>query len=219
MYIKQGTIDHFKALGIEVKNHPGTESEWREKVWNEEYTENYNYYKTSFKGWDENGRAKYPSHEELHTSSIRWANTYTPRRMNDWYNAKELFIEYDDNGNHRVIVQSVKVKSKEITVEYVEKLIAKDKKQYAGTFGKFADAMNRLLRAIGVSNYCSVYPTTYGIGVWHFYNFHFDKDKELVENVLKSNDIEYRNEYSDKMWAYRYIISKKQANIELALAV
>lgn len=133
-------------------------------------------------------------------------------------NTTSYFVEYDDNGTRRTICQKIAGKSKEITIEYVDKLIAKDKKAYNGTYGKFADAMNRILDKLGYKTKFSVYPTTYGIGVWLFYNWNADKNIKEVEAILKANNVEYYNEYSDKHYVYRFKISKKQANIQLASA-
>jgi hypothetical protein len=205
-------------LGIEVKNHPGTESDWREKVWNDEYKWSYNYGKDATLGYDENGKSIHPTHEQLHKRATEWADRYTPRKMNNWYDANMLYVEYDDGENHRVICQKVSVKSKEITVEYIDKLIAKDKKAYSGTFGKFTDAMNKVLETLGYTGRFWVYPTTYGIGVWVFYNFNAEKNIKDVESILKANNVQYYNEYSDAHYVYRFKVSKKQANMKLIAA-
>lgn len=219
MYISNETIEHFKNRGIEVKNHPGTESEWRKKVWNEQYKWSYDYNKDAHLGFDANGQSIHPTHEKLHADAVRWADSYTPRKMNDWYNSEVLYIEYDEGDNHRTICQKVNVKSKLITVEYIDKLIAKDKKAYSGTFGRFADAMNKVIKSLGYSGIGAVYPTTYGIGVWLFFNWRAKENIAEVEAILKRNNVEYYNEYSDARYVYRFKISKKHANIDLAMAV
>lgn len=157
--------------------------------------------------------------EELDTHARQWADGCIDRKVNDWYNSDFLYIGYTDNGNRRLICQKVAVKSKEITPEYIDRLIAKDKKTYSGAFGQFADAMNRLINESGYSGRFFVYPTTYGIGVWIFYNFQASKNIADVERILKSKGIEYTNEYSDKHWVYRFKISKQEADKYLSKAV
>ena len=122
-----------------------------------------------------------------------------------------LYVEHDGG---QILVKKENVKSKEITVEYVQKLVEKDRKLYAGTYGKFAMAMQRLCKERGLTNKFCVYPTTYGIGVWLFYNFNSDKHIAQVEEIMKDRNIEYYNEYSDHRWVYRFKVSKKRENIE-----
>jgi hypothetical protein len=56
-----------------------------------------------------------------------------------------------------------------------------------------------------------IYPTTYGVGV-------MTMDKERLEKtivkVLEENKIEYRTEYSEASYVYRFIISKSAENIK-----
>jgi hypothetical protein len=219
MIIKKQTIEELANQGITVKNYPdATYQHFYGRIWaknkksNIEYNRNCHHYV--------NGEYKVYTEDELEEHAIEYANMYTERECNNWYNYQVLYIEYRDGDNERLICKKIAVKSKEITVDMVNKIIAKDKKQYAGTYGKFADAVNKILRSIGRGTRtltCSVYPTTYGIGVWNFFNFHFDSDCKDVSDILKRNNIEYKNEYSDKRWAYRYIISKEQANLKLCL--
>jgi hypothetical protein len=127
------------------------------------------------------------------------------------YEFTTLYVEHD---NGQMLVKKENVKSKAITVEYVQKLVEKDRKVYAGTYGKFAMAMQRLCKERGYTSRFLVYPTTYGIGVWLFYNFNADKHIAQVEEIMKERGIEYYNEYSDARWVYRFKVSKKRENIE-----
>ena len=217
MKISKQTIGQLAAAGITVKNYPGTLEAYTAKVWNDAYNWSINYHKGAFCGWDANGNEIHPTPEKLDTDARIWADSYTPRKIANWYDAEYLYVEYSDGETRRVIQQKINGKSKEVTAEYVCKLVAKDKKAYSGTFGKFADAMNNVLEKAGYSGRFWVYPTTYGIGVWIFWNLHASENIASVEAVLKSNNVEYYNEYSDKMYVYRFKISKKQANIKLAL--
>lgn len=199
-----------------VKHYPGTLEEYTAKVWDEEYSW-YTDYNRNVYGYDETGKQVKLAGEALIKEARKWADNATPRKVRDEYNAPCLYIEYQDGGVRRLIQQKISVKSKEITAEYISKLIAKDKKAYSGAFGRFADAMNKLMTAAGVSRNGSVYPTTYGIGVWVFYNYRASETIADIEAILRANGVEYYNEFSNARWVYRFKISKKQANINLAL--
>ena len=135
----------------------------------------------------------------------------TVDRHCDPYEFTTLYVEHDGG---QMLVKKENVKSKEITVEYVLKLVEKDRKVYAGTYGKFAMCMQRLCKERGLTNKFCVYPTTYGIGVWLFWNFNADKHIAQVEEIMKERNIEYYNEYSNAHWVYRFKVSKKRENIE-----
>lgn len=227
MYIPKETADHFAAQGIVVKYYPeATYGDFMKRVWDKEVEGYINYYKNNVRGYNVNDNGHefanvlFETQEELRQKAIAQADmvVYEYGRVLNSYEYDKLFVEYDDKGTRRTICQKIAGKSKEITIEYVDKLIAKDKKAYNGTYGKFADAMNRILDKLGYKTKFSVYPTTYGIGVWLFYNWNADKNIKEVEAILKANNVEYYNEYSDKHYVYRFKISKKQANIQLASA-
>lgn len=94
----------------------------------------------------------------------------------------------------------------------LDKVISKVEKENTTEYGKFAAMMQRIIeKKLGEKNYL-IYPTTYGIGLWAIYNFHFDTDKSKIEGVLDEMGVEYYNEFSDANWAYRFKISKKEAN-------
>lgn len=59
-----------------------------------------------------------------------------------------------------------------------------------------------------LGNYLS-YSTNYGIGLWVFFipKKVIEKCTTEIERVLKNLNIEYRTEYSDAGWVFRYIIS------------
>lgn len=59
-----------------------------------------------------------------------------------------------------------------------------------------------------------VYPTTYGIGVDAFYNREMSKEIKMVEDKLNELGIEYRNEFSEAGYVYRFVISKKDLNLK-----
>ena len=93
----------------------------------------------------------------------------------------------------------------------LDKVISKVEKENTTEYGKFAAMMQRIIDCkMNVRNYL-IYPTTYGIGLWTW-NFHFESDRKMIEDVLHGMGVEYYNEFSDKHWAFRFKISKKEAN-------
>lgn len=76
-----------------------------------------------------------------------------------------------------------------------------------------SENMQRLLKEHGLSNKFSVYPTTYGIGIWVIFNWNAKDDIERVTKILDERGIEYYNEYSEAGWVYRYKVSKRAENI------
>jgi hypothetical protein len=57
-----------------------------------------------------------------------------------------------------------------------------------------------------------VYPTSYGIGFTN-YVFRDVETANKLKSILDQNGIEYKTEYSDAFYVYRFIISKKKENI------
>ena len=215
MRISKETIDALKVQGINVRWFPEeTYEEFRKRVWQEMYDFSYNYNKDNVRGSKatEEGRTNilYDTMEEFEQHCRDFADRSWERHASP-YEYTTLYVEHDGG---QILVKKENVKSKEITVEYVQKLVEKDRKLYAGTYGKFAMAMQRLCKERGLTNKFCVYPTTYGIGVWLFYNFNSDKHIAQVEEIMKERNIEYYNEYSDHHWVYRFKVSKKRENIE-----
>ena len=219
MRISKETIDTLKVQGINVRWFPEeTYEEFKKRVWQECYDYSYNYSKDNVRGSKatEEGRTNvlYESMEEFEEKCRKFADQTWERHASS-YEFTTLYIEHD---NGQMLVRKENVKSKEITVEYVQKLVEKDRKVYAGTYGKFAMCMQRLCKERGLTNKFCVYPTTYGIGVWLFYNFNADKHIAQVEGIMKERNIEYYNEYSDHRWVYRFKVSKKRENIARMIA-
>ena len=215
MRISKETIDALKVQGINVRWFPEeTYEEFKKVQWEKEYKRWFDYSKSSCKElnptsewvskWDYETLAEYEEHIKKFCDQII-------DRHCDPYEFTTLYVEHD---NGQMLVKKENVKSKEITVEYVQKLVEKDQKLYAGTYGKFAMAMQKLCKERGLTNKFCVYPTTYGIGVWLFYNFNSDKHIAQVEEIMKERNIEYYNEYSEHRWVYRFKVSKKRENIE-----
>lgn len=215
MRISKETIDALKIQGINVRWFPEeTYEEFKKRVWQEMYDYSFNYSKSFCKELNPSKEGVYKwSYETLaeYEEHCRKFADQTTDRHCDPYEYTTLYVEHDGG---QMLVKKENVKSKEITVEYVQKLVEKDRKLYAGTYGKFAMAMQRLCKERGLTNKFCVYPTTYGIGVWLFWNFNADKHIAQVEEIMKERNIEYYNEYSDARWVYRFKVSKKRENIE-----
>lgn len=214
MKISKQTIDALKSQGINVRWYPElTYEEFYQRVWKEKYETYIDYYRDNVAGskaLQENRTNKlFDSMEELEENAKKHAD----RSTDYWcrpYDYDTLFVEHD---NGQLLVKKENVKSKEITIDYIMKLVEKDRKVYSGTYGKFAMCMQKLCREKGLTNKFCVYPTTYGIGVWLFWNFNAESDIQKVEEIMKSRNIEYYNEYSDKRWVYRFKVSKKAENL------
>ena len=213
MLISKQTVDTLKAQGINVRWFPEeTYEEFRKAQWEQEY-------KRCFDDGKKYCKELNPSNEDSW-----WYKTlaefedrikkYCDRGIDRWCDPYEFTTLYVEHDNGQMLVKKENVKSKEITVEYILKLVEKDRKVYAGTYGKFAMAMQRICRERGLANKFWVYPTTYGIGVWLFFNSQAGEHIAKVEEIMKERNIEYYNEYSVMHWVYRFKVSKKRENIE-----
>ena len=215
MYISKETIETLKAQGINVRWFPEeTYEDFKQRVWKEMYDYSFNYSKSFCKELNPSKEGVYSwSYETLaeYEEHCRKFADQTWERHASPYEFTTLYVEHDGG---QMLVKKENVKSKEITVEYVLKLVEKDRKVYAGTYGKFAMCMQKLCKERGLTNKFCVYPTTYGIGVWLFWNFNADKHIAQVEEIMKERNIEYYNEYSNAHWVYRFKVSKKRENIE-----
>lgn len=214
MRISKETIDALKVQGINVRWFPEeTYEEFKKRVWQECYDFSYNYSKDNVRGSKatEEGRTNvlYESMKEFEEKCREFADQTWERHASP-YEYDTLYVTHD---GEQMLVKKENVKSKQITVEYVLKLVEKDRKVYAGTYGQFAIAMQRLCKEKGFNGF-HVYPTTYGIGVWLFYNFSAEKHIAQVEQIMKERNVEYYNEYSEARWVYRFKVSKKRENIE-----
>lgn len=198
MYIKPEVKEKLAAQGISIAHYPHeTWEEWLKECWKKEYDWHMWYdanfdYSTS----EKDDRAK------------EWADKNAVRKARNTYDADVLYIRYED----KMICKKIRVKSEGVTEEMVLKAIEKDRKAYSGPYGDFALKMQKLLRRNKLNNSAWIYPTTYGIGVWVFFNWEEKKCIEAVSNILIEAGIQFRNEYSDAQYVYRYIVSKAEAN-------
>lgn len=217
MRIDKQTLEALAAKGIELKYYPTGLAGLREDTYKKriEYILSFNdgqsiywhdHYineKSSLQEIQEYAKDYVENHMFMSSENFDY---YEGRR---WYEAQTLYIEYDG----KLIVKKENQKSKEITEDYVLKLIEKQEKAYKGLYGQFAVSMQRLLTEAGLGGRLSIYPTTYGIGVWVLYNWTANKDIEQVTNIMQAKGVEYYNEYSEAGWVYRYKVSKRPENL------
>jgi hypothetical protein len=96
-------------------------------------------------------------------------------------------------------------KKKPIDLEWVMSKVNKD-----STFISLTETMKTV---VGNNSGIAVYAASYGVGMFRL--FGIDKDRlTKIRSFFESNSIEYRNEYSDANYVYRFVISKSKDNIE-----
>lgn len=101
-------------------------------------------------------------------------------------------------------------KKKEVTFEW---LMNKIEKKSNSVYKNLTTSFKKL---ITVEKNYSIYPTTYGIGVYVVYCGAKTKtDINNIEKFLKAKGIKFENEYSEAGWVYRFKISKSAENIQL----
>lgn len=218
MKITKETIKHFADKGVSVRWYAEqTYEEFKQNEWNKEYKRWFDYSKDSCKELNpptNNGlyhSYNFDTRKEYEEHIAKFCNQIIDRHCEP-YEYNRLYIEYDG----KLIIKKENVKGKEVTIEMIDKLIAKNEKAYSGYYGEFAKNMQRLLKENGLDRTYNIYPTTYGIGVWVIFNWGAKDDIEKVTKILDERGIEYYNEYSEAGWVYRYKISKKTENIEKA---
>lgn len=199
MYISDETIAKLAKKNIRVKWYvEDTFEEYHAKTWKAEYKGYFNYC-----------GEKLPETPENIAEAKKFADWAAKRACSETEHTK-LYVTYSDK--NRTFVRNT-TKSQNITTEIVEKWISHNDKPYNGIYGKFADHTQKLLSDSDMKHHGFIYPTTYGIGIWVFYNWDVDKCKKWVENLLNSKKLDYYTEYSDAGLVYRYKISKARANI------
>lgn len=211
MIICDETIKDLEVLhNIRVRFYPCSD----EKYYQERYEYRYNWLKPYYIGLNEFVGDKLVRVDRPDSERCVEAEKFAKKDCKDWYNANKLYITYfDDDNNEIVFVKSENIKSKVITDQYIIDLVDKNKKSYNSYFGNFALKMRKILIENNLNEDLSVYPTTYGIGVWVFYNSNFDKYQQLITEILKNKGVDFKNEFSDKEWVFRFKISKKHNNL------
>ena len=129
-----------------------------------------------------------------------------------YWDSGKYWFAFFENGR---IVRFPKKKCSESEQEFnsrVDKLIEKVEKENKSEYGRFSATIQKVIDKQMSQHNFLVYPTTYGIGLWAMYNFNFNEQASEIENILNTNKIEYKTEYSDARWVFRYKISKKEVN-------
>lgn len=217
MRISEEVIKYFSDREISVRWYPeSTYEEFYKRIWQEQYDSSYSYYKNVADrkaGIAGKYNTQFQDHEKLQEYVRRSADSCT-RRYCDPYNFDMLYIEYQ--GGEKLIMKKISVKSKEITQNFIQHLIHANEKRYRTLCGEIALTIQRIMKVQGMNRKFSIYPTSYGIGVWRIYNYSFTDDCTQVEELLKSIGIEYSNEVSEAGWVYRYKILKSRHSLQVA---
>lgn len=124
------------------------------------------------------------------------------------YNKAEFLHIGFTKGDFQYISKDIKSTKKEITLEYILNKINNDK-----TFKNFSNTFSKLIEIPGTS----IYPTSYGIGVFVAFGFRdkINNIKKSIESKLDLLKLNYTTEYSEGGWVFRYKISKSQKNITI----
>lgn len=103
-------------------------------------------------------------------------------------------------------------KKKLVDVEWV---MNKWSKSTDNTYETFTKDFKKILDKKGYKNCISVYPTTYGIGIFVVFT-HRDQIgniKKDIEGILTEYEIDYKTTTSEAGWVFQYRISKSKENI------
>ena len=142
---------------------------------------------------------------DFQTKFEKWCND--EHKMVVWYKDYDKMVTTDNINEVEAFAfcnpyKTVKLpKQKLITLDYVINKVS-EQKEFINLAIKFRTVLD--------SGY-NCYPTSYGFGVWTLFSKVGDVTK--IENLLRSADIEYRCEYSDAFWVYRFILSKSKENL------
>lgn len=148
---------------------------------------------------------------ELGKNSVSWISENGIDATEDINKAAYLsigFIKPIGAEDYEYVGKQIKLpKNKFVDVSYVMQQLNKD-----NVYNNFSDKFKLVLDKLGYSNNINVYPTTYGIGIFVFLG---DKSQasKLVASILDKAGIEYKTEYSDASFVFRYKISKSKENI------
>lgn len=193
MRIRKATLEKLESMGINVSPFPTKEA--YDKCFEAEVKKYMSWYDYS----EEDAKVKV---SKLFDPESGWCG--------HWYDCTKVYISYEGT---KLFTRTVQ-KSKGYNLEDILTWVAKDKKAYSGTFGEFTEKMQGICKEMGYLNSWSVYPTTYGIGVWVYYNWNVEKDLTNVADLLNKWGLEYSTEFSDAHWVFRFKISKKSINLD-----
>jgi len=215
MRILKDTLSALESNGIIVSVFPTEEAKqnWIENA-KKEYEQHYRY-AYNYQTWDDNGNAVW-HHENERPDWKSNMETYIEKSLTStslyyglWYDSEEVYIKVGD-----ILCKRKVGKSFLVTEEYVQKVIEREQKAYSGKYGEFAIDIQRMFAEKfsngNVLGY--IYPTTYGIGVWVFFNWKKDECIAKVREVLDGMNVGYSNEFSEAGYVYRFRVSKKSEN-------
>ena len=117
--------------------------------------------------------------------------------------ARKLYVLHWGKGVHKLLTAP---KQKEVTVEWVMNKLNKQ-----ADYKNLTDRMRKLMNTEDLG--LSAYPASYGIGMMTLSN----NDKKRINKIKSALDkygIEYKTEYSQAHWTYRFKLSKSKENIE-----
>lgn len=137
---------------------------------------------------------------------LLYEDYYDDEVVDDPSKANHMLISGDYNES--IVFESISLpKRKEVTVEWVLNKIDKE--------SKFVNISELIKNKLGTSTFY-IYPTSYGVGVSVLFSLNEQMKSKVddVVKVLKENNIEYRNEYSEAGWVYRFVISKSAENLK-----
>lgn len=137
--------------------------------------------------------------------------------LNISYNLKEFINRdgvgcyYDDQyGNVLCFITEehgsfeIKVKKGLMTLEWLFERLSAKNNNYVNYSNLFKQAKAKL----------AGYGTTQGISVSAMYNKELSEEVKKLAALLDKHNIKYRNEWSDRQWVYRFVISKEKGNLE-----
>lgn len=133
-----------------------------------------------------------------------WENVYSYSEIDETTpeKAKQLNISNFEEGIIGKVVIVPKVK--EVTFDWLMGKIHKEEE-----FVSLSKYFVKLIDDRGIT----IYPTSYGIGVFRLFGEVSDRIKQ-IEDMLNASGITYTNEYSEAGWVYRFKVSKSKENIE-----
>lgn len=207
MKVLKSTVEYFKNKGITIRPRFEEFTEDNKNTWFNNRTKTIREHYQYMMKWDgekfikpyENGITEEQVQKEAQESFDRFMeNEYWQMSNNIWVFMEDGFCFCIKN------LQKYKVYDK----DFIEKKINTQLKKYTSKYGDFAKKVQKMMQNEGLGSFF-VYPTTYGIGVWQFYNFKANEDTKIVRKTLNKLGIEYSNEWSNAGWVFRFKISKK----------
>lgn len=204
MKLQKGVIEEFASKGYELRPTVYSYETYYEN--SRQYSYNYYDYEC-YKGWHPDWTDEQIEQNRQEEATKFADNCHTKSR---WFSdSSELYVL--KNG---IIICQIKnlPKSSIVSSDYIQKRIDKAEKAYESYYGGFCMDVQELLRKEQIEQGFSIYPTTYGIGVWIYFNFYASKSIDTVTDLLEKYGIEYYNEFSEARMVYRFKISKKETN-------